>query len=129
MHLESEPPWCINTPKLLVYDKNFTALFSPSPILNDCLAHCPHVRPPPPCPLSDTHRCYTPPPPATAHVVPTPPRSSATPILSSDLRLSPVSWHRTSFVSSDKWSNSFVGIEEYVSSEVVRSKGHDFAVD
>ena len=44
-------------------------------------------------------------------------------------RVSPVSRRRTSFVGGGERSNSFVGTEEYVSPEVVRGEGHDFAVD
>nr|DAD29798.1 TPA_asm: hypothetical protein HUJ06_031266 [Nelumbo nucifera] len=44
-------------------------------------------------------------------------------------RVSPVSRRRPSFVSRGERSNSFVGTEEYVSPEVVRGDGHEFAVD
>ncbi|KAF7805389.1 serine/threonine-protein kinase UCNL [Senna tora] len=43
-------------------------------------------------------------------------------------RVSPVSRRKPSFSNGDK-SNSFVGTEEYVSPEVVRGDGHEFAVD
>lgn len=43
-------------------------------------------------------------------------------------RVSPVSRRRMSFSSGER-SNSFVGTEEYVSPEVVRGDGHEFAVD
>ncbi|KAG9448453.1 hypothetical protein H6P81_008418 [Aristolochia fimbriata] len=43
-------------------------------------------------------------------------------------RVSPVSRRKQSFTSGEK-SNSFVGTEEYVSPEVVRGDGHEFAVD
>lgn len=43
-------------------------------------------------------------------------------------RVSPVSRRRTSFWNGER-SNSFVGTEEYVSPEVVRGEGHEFAVD
>ncbi|KAK4254891.1 hypothetical protein QN277_007967 [Acacia crassicarpa] len=43
-------------------------------------------------------------------------------------RVSPVSRRKLSFSSGEK-SNSFVGTEEYVSPEVVRGDGHEFAVD
>ncbi|KAJ4969656.1 hypothetical protein NE237_002755 [Protea cynaroides] len=43
-------------------------------------------------------------------------------------RVSPVSRRRPSFSNGER-SNSFVGTEEYVSPEVVRGEGHEFAVD
>lgn len=43
-------------------------------------------------------------------------------------RVSPVSRRKTSFSAGER-SNSFVGTEEYVSPEVVRGDGHEFAVD
>ncbi|KAF5201655.1 Serine/threonine-protein kinase UCNL [Thalictrum thalictroides] len=43
-------------------------------------------------------------------------------------RVSPVSRKRPSFTNGER-SNSFVGTEEYVSPEVVRGDGHEFAVD
>ncbi|KAA8549722.1 hypothetical protein F0562_001260 [Nyssa sinensis] len=43
-------------------------------------------------------------------------------------RVSPVSRRKQSFASGER-SNSFVGTEEYVSPEVVRGDGHEFAVD
>ncbi|XP_065866550.1 serine/threonine-protein kinase UCNL [Euphorbia lathyris] len=43
-------------------------------------------------------------------------------------RVSPVSRRKLSFSSGER-SNSFVGTEEYVSPEVVRGDGHEFAVD
>ncbi|MBA0821764.1 hypothetical protein Goarm_018604 [Gossypium armourianum] len=43
-------------------------------------------------------------------------------------RVSPVSRRKLSF-SNEERSNSFVGTEEYVSPEVVRGDGHEFAVD
>ncbi|PON69761.1 Serine/threonine protein kinase [Parasponia andersonii] len=43
-------------------------------------------------------------------------------------RVSPVSRRKTSFSNGER-SNSFVGTEEYVSPEVVRGEGHEFAVD
>lgn len=43
-------------------------------------------------------------------------------------RVSPVSRRKPSFSSGER-SNSFVGTEEYVSPEVVRGDGHEFAVD
>ncbi|KAI4322075.1 hypothetical protein L6164_021798 [Bauhinia variegata] len=43
-------------------------------------------------------------------------------------RVSPVSRRKPSFSSVER-SNSFVGTEEYVSPEVVRGDGHEFAVD
>ncbi|XP_043690622.1 serine/threonine-protein kinase UCN-like [Telopea speciosissima] len=43
-------------------------------------------------------------------------------------RVSPVSRKRPSFSNGER-SNSFVGTEEYVSPEVVRGDGHEFAVD
>ncbi|KAL5567180.1 hypothetical protein UlMin_030344 [Ulmus minor] len=43
-------------------------------------------------------------------------------------RVSPVSRRKTSFSNGER-SNSFVGTEEYVSPEVVRGDGHEFAVD
>ncbi|KAK9273871.1 hypothetical protein L1049_018683 [Liquidambar formosana] len=43
-------------------------------------------------------------------------------------RVSPVSRRKPSFTSGER-SNSFVGTEEYVSPEVVRGDGHEFAVD
>ncbi|OVA07877.1 Protein kinase domain [Macleaya cordata] len=43
-------------------------------------------------------------------------------------RVSPVSRRRPSFSNGER-SNSFVGTEEYVSPEVVRGDGHEFAVD
>lgn len=43
-------------------------------------------------------------------------------------RVSPVSRRRLSFSNGER-SNSFVGTEEYVSPEVVRGDGHEFAVD
>ncbi|KAF9599212.1 hypothetical protein IFM89_036257 [Coptis chinensis] len=43
-------------------------------------------------------------------------------------RVSPVSRKRPSFITGER-SNSFVGTEEYVSPEVVRGDGHEFAVD
>ncbi|XP_052186167.1 serine/threonine-protein kinase UCNL-like [Diospyros lotus] len=43
-------------------------------------------------------------------------------------RVSPMSRRRTSFEAGER-SNSFVGTEEYVSPEVVRGDGHEFAVD
>lgn len=44
-------------------------------------------------------------------------------------RVSPVSRRRQSFFSNGERSNSFVGTEEYVSPEVVRGDGHEYAVD
>ncbi|KAL5708133.1 hypothetical protein ACHQM5_018961 [Ranunculus cassubicifolius] len=43
-------------------------------------------------------------------------------------RVSPVSRKRLSFVNGER-SHSFVGTEEYVSPEVVRGEGHEYAVD
>lgn len=43
-------------------------------------------------------------------------------------RVSPVSRRRLSFSNGER-SNSFVGTEEYVSPEVVKGDGHEFAVD
>ncbi|KAK3205175.1 hypothetical protein Dsin_019221 [Dipteronia sinensis] len=43
-------------------------------------------------------------------------------------RVSPVSRRKPSFDNGER-SNSFVGTEEYVSPEVVRGEGHEFAVD
>ncbi|KAE8692824.1 Serine/threonine-protein kinase UCN [Hibiscus syriacus] len=43
-------------------------------------------------------------------------------------RVSPVSRRKSSFSDGER-SNSFVGTEEYVSPEVVRGDGHEFAVD
>ncbi|XP_043690715.1 serine/threonine-protein kinase UCNL-like [Telopea speciosissima] len=43
-------------------------------------------------------------------------------------RVSPVSRKKPSFSNGER-SNSFVGTEEYVSPEVVRGEGHEFAVD
>ncbi|KAF8398435.1 hypothetical protein HHK36_017362 [Tetracentron sinense] len=43
-------------------------------------------------------------------------------------RVSPVSRRKLSFSNGER-SNSFVGTEEYVSPEVVRGEGHEFAVD
>ncbi|KAJ8751268.1 hypothetical protein K2173_016449 [Erythroxylum novogranatense] len=43
-------------------------------------------------------------------------------------RVSPVSRRKPSFVEGER-SNSFVGTDEYVSPEVVRGDGHEFAVD
>lgn len=43
-------------------------------------------------------------------------------------RVSPVSRRKVSFSNGER-SNSFVGTEEYVSPEVVRGEGHEFAVD
>ncbi|XP_042510861.1 serine/threonine-protein kinase UCNL-like [Macadamia integrifolia] len=43
-------------------------------------------------------------------------------------RVSPVSRRKPSFSDGER-SNSFVGTEEYVSPEVVRGEGHEFAVD
>lgn len=43
-------------------------------------------------------------------------------------RVSPVSRRRVSFSNGER-SNSFVGTEEYVSPEVVKGDGHEFAVD
>lgn len=43
-------------------------------------------------------------------------------------RVSPVSRRKLSFAGGER-SNSFVGTEEYVSPEVVRAEGHEFAVD
>ncbi|KAM6596748.1 serine/threonine-protein kinase UCNL [Cannabis sativa] len=43
-------------------------------------------------------------------------------------RVSPVSRQKTSFSNGER-SHSFVGTEEYVSPEVVRGEGHEFAVD
>ncbi|KAL6966416.1 hypothetical protein U1Q18_032195 [Sarracenia purpurea var. burkii] len=43
-------------------------------------------------------------------------------------RVSPVSRRKQSFSSGER-SNSFVGTDEYVSPEVVRADGHEFAVD
>ncbi|GLT78796.1 hypothetical protein SLA2020_503210 [Shorea laevis] len=43
-------------------------------------------------------------------------------------RVSPVSRRKQSFVDGER-SNSFVGTEEYVSPEIVRGNGHEFAVD
>lgn len=43
-------------------------------------------------------------------------------------RVSPVSRRKPSFTNGER-SNSFVGTEEYVSPEVVRGDGHEFAVD
>lgn len=43
-------------------------------------------------------------------------------------RVSPVTRRKLSFVNGER-SNSFVGTEEYVSPEVVRGDGHEFAVD
>ncbi|XP_022148712.1 serine/threonine-protein kinase UCN [Momordica charantia] len=43
-------------------------------------------------------------------------------------RVSPVSRRKPSFTNGER-SNSFVGTEEYVSPEVVRGEGHEFAVD
>lgn len=43
-------------------------------------------------------------------------------------RVSPVSRRKLSFVDGER-SNSFVGTEEYVSPEIVRGNGHEFAVD
>ncbi|KAL5983264.1 hypothetical protein ACLOJK_017348 [Asimina triloba] len=44
-------------------------------------------------------------------------------------RVSPVTRRRTAVFASGERSNSFVGTEEYVSPEVVRGDGHEFAVD
>ncbi|XP_020592813.1 serine/threonine-protein kinase UCNL-like [Phalaenopsis equestris] len=44
-------------------------------------------------------------------------------------KVSPVSRQRASFASGLERSHSFVGTEEYVSPEVVRGDGHEFAVD
>ncbi|KAF7824163.1 serine/threonine-protein kinase UCNL [Senna tora] len=44
-------------------------------------------------------------------------------------RVSPVSRRKPSFSNNGERSNSFVGTEEYVSPEVVRGEGHEFAVD
>lgn len=46
----------------------------------------------------------------------------------SSARVSPVSRRKLSFINGER-SNSFVGTEEYVSPEVVRGDGHEFAVD
>ncbi|KAA0041395.1 hypothetical protein IC582_009850 [Cucumis melo] len=43
-------------------------------------------------------------------------------------RVSPVSRRKSSFTNGER-SNSFVGTEEYVSPEIVRGDGHEFAVD
>ncbi|CAK9146713.1 unnamed protein product [Ilex paraguariensis] len=43
-------------------------------------------------------------------------------------RVSPISRRRQSFANGER-SNSFVGTEEYVSPEVIRGDGHEFAVD
>ncbi|XP_022944694.1 serine/threonine-protein kinase UCN-like [Cucurbita moschata] len=43
-------------------------------------------------------------------------------------RVSPVSRRKPSFSNGER-SNSFVGTEEYISPEVVRGEGHEFAVD
>ncbi|KAJ4978641.1 hypothetical protein NE237_009421 [Protea cynaroides] len=43
-------------------------------------------------------------------------------------RVSPVSRKRPSFTNGER-ANSFVGTEEYVSPEVIRADGHEFAVD
>lgn len=43
-------------------------------------------------------------------------------------RVSPVSRRKPSFTNGER-SNSFVGTEEYVSPEIVRGDGHEFAVD
>lgn len=44
-------------------------------------------------------------------------------------RVSPVSRRKPSFSDNGERANSFVGTEEYVSPEVVRGEGHEFAVD
>ncbi|KAF7807286.1 serine/threonine-protein kinase UCN-like [Senna tora] len=44
-------------------------------------------------------------------------------------RVNPVSRRKQSFFNDGERSNSFVGTEEYVSPEVVRGEGHEFAVD
>lgn len=44
-------------------------------------------------------------------------------------RVSPVSKRKPSFSTNGERSNSFVGTEEYISPEVVRGDGHEFAVD
>ncbi|KFK39399.1 hypothetical protein AALP_AA3G240000 [Arabis alpina] len=43
-------------------------------------------------------------------------------------RVNPITRRKTSFSSGER-SNSFVGTDEYVSPEVIRGDGHDFAVD
>ncbi|XP_010466291.1 PREDICTED: serine/threonine-protein kinase UCNL-like [Camelina sativa] len=43
-------------------------------------------------------------------------------------RVNPINRRKTSFSSGER-SNSFVGTDEYVSPEVIRGDGHDFAVD
>ncbi|CAA7013227.1 unnamed protein product [Microthlaspi erraticum] len=43
-------------------------------------------------------------------------------------RVNPINRRKTSFSSGER-SNSFVGTEEYVSPEIIRGHGHDFAVD
>lgn len=48
---------------------------------------------------------------------------------SKSARVSPMNRRRVSFVGVGERSNSFVGTEEYVSPEVVRGEGHEFAVD
>ncbi|KAK7261559.1 hypothetical protein RIF29_27873 [Crotalaria pallida] len=44
-------------------------------------------------------------------------------------RVSPVTRRKVAFTTDGERSNSFVGTEEYVSPEVVRGEGHEFAVD
>ncbi|CAL0329173.1 unnamed protein product [Lupinus luteus] len=87
------------------------------------------ISDPPPLPVPETHRKHRRSFSRWIHFHPSDLSSQRNGLKKTkSARVSPVSRRKPSFSNGER-SNSFVGTEEYVSPEVVRGDGHEFAVD